>query len=58
MAGKKTETQSPWAGEDSPVTVTLKAGKGYDDPWIVVKGSVREVHERLLELMGLSLIHI
>lgn len=52
MAGKKTETQSPWNGEDSPVTVTLKAGKGYDDPWIVVKGSVHEVHERLLELMG------
>ena len=52
MAGKKTETQSPWNGEDAPVTVTLKAGKGYDDPWIVVKGSVRDVHERLLELVG------
>lgn len=52
MAVKKTETQSPWNGEDAPVTVTLKAGKGFDDPWIVVKGGVREVHEQLLAVMG------
>lgn len=35
------------------VTVTLKAGKGYDDPWIVVKSdNAEDAHKALLDVMG------
>ena len=45
-------TADPWAEGSSPdgrveVTVTLKSGKGYDDPWLVFRGSVDAVREEL-----------
>ena len=37
----------------SEVTVTLKAGKGHDDPWIVVKSdNAEDAHKALLDVMG------
>lgn len=55
--------QSPWRDDvgratalavDTPaeVTVTMKAGGGYDAPWMVVRGSVASVERALEDAFG------
>ncbi|MGW4158683.1 hypothetical protein [Streptomyces sp. NPDC004788] len=36
------------------ITVTIKYGKGYDDPWLVLKGRPGEVREDILESFGIE----
>lgn len=44
---------------DGKISVTLKGGKGYDAPWIVVSGdTVAEVEQSMLELGESRLIDI
>lgn len=42
------------SGGVTPITVTLKAGKGFDAPWIVVRGSSVEEVREVLEDPGLG----
>lgn len=45
--------ESPWG--DGSITITLKAGKGFEVPWIVVKGPDADtVRKHLEEATGLS----
>lgn len=39
---------------DAPITVTIKHGKGYDDPWIVFKGSHDDVWREVVDTYALS----
>lgn len=39
---------------DAPITVTIKHGKGYDDPWIVFKGSHDDVRREVVDTYALS----
>nr|DAR55849.1 MAG TPA: hypothetical protein [Caudoviricetes sp.] len=44
---------------DGKVSITLKGGKGYDAPWIVVSGdTVAEVEQSMLELGESRLIEL
>lgn len=44
---------------DGKVSVTLKGGKGYDAPWIVISGdSVADVEQSMLELGESRLIEL
>lgn len=44
---------------DGKISITLKGGKGYDAPWIVVSGdSVAEVEQSMLELGESRLIEL
>ena len=44
---------------DGKVSVTLKGGKGYDAPWIVISGdTVAEVEQSMLELGESRLIEL
>lgn len=40
-------------GPASGISVTFKYGKGYEEPWVVFKGSARKVREDLLEFFQL-----
>lgn len=54
MAGKKQPESNPWeTGQGPEVTVTLKAGKDFNAPWIVIKApTAGQVHSALLDVMG------
>lgn len=41
-------------GSDAPITVTLKAGAGYEAPWIVVRADDPEQAVKRLEALGQS----
>lgn len=44
---------------DGKISITLKGGKGYDAPWIVVSGdTVTEVEQSMLELGESRLIEL
>lgn len=44
---------------DGKISITLKGGKGYDAPWIVVSGdTVAEVEQSMLELGESRLIEL
>lgn len=44
---------------DGKISITLKGGKGYDAPWIVVSGdTVAEVERSMLELGASRLIEL
>lgn len=46
-------SEDPWTGGD--ISVTLKQHKGYESPWIVVRGrDVASVKKQLEEITGLS----
>lgn len=39
---------------DSGVTVTLKAGKGYEAPWLVFRGSIAQVRSDVIAAFGFA----
>ena len=39
---------------DSPVSVTFKRGKGFEEPWIVFHGSEPEVRQNMINVFGLG----
>lgn len=41
-------------GPGRGVTVTVKYGKGYEEPWAVFRGLVREVREDIITFFGLD----
>lgn len=46
-------TDSPWTGGE--ITATIKAGKGYDEPWLVFRGpNAAAVKVQIEEATGLS----
>lgn len=50
-----TTEEPPWDDTGNPFTVTLKGGKGYEEPWFVVKaGSAATLRSRLIESLGIE----
>ncbi|MFC3504434.1 hypothetical protein ACFOOK_26180 [Micromonospora krabiensis] len=47
-------TDSPWQ-EDGAFTASFKAGKGYEEPWLVVRGNTATaLRDRIVEAFGLE----
>lgn len=42
-----------WQASASEVTVTIKAGKGYEDSWYVFRGRPEEVKEQIISFFGI-----
>lgn len=40
--------------EAAGISVTLKGGKNFEEPWIVFKGTVQEVQQQIIQAFGYS----
>ena len=49
-----TETTNVWSTPTNEVTVTIKAGKGYEDSWYVFRGDAEAVKEQLIGFFALD----
>lgn len=48
-------TESPFSEQGDAFTVTLKYGKGFEDPWLVIRGgTAEETKRRVVEAVGLE----
>lgn len=48
-------TESPFADQGDAMTVTLKYGKDFGDPWLVIRGgTAEETKRRVAEAVGLE----
>lgn len=48
-------SEDPFATQGDALTVTLKGGKGYEEPWLVIRGgTAEEAKRRVAEAVGLE----
>lgn len=48
-------TESPFSDQGGAFTVTLKYGKGFEDPWLVIRGgTAEEAKRRVVDAVGLE----
>ena len=48
-------TESPFSDQGDAFTVTLKYGKGFEDPWLVIRGGTAEdTKRRVIDAVGLE----
>ncbi|MFY1620021.1 hypothetical protein [Micromonospora sp. WMMD736] len=48
-------TDTPWQDEGGSHVVTFKAGKGYEEPWLILRGSsAAMLRDRIVEAFGLE----